>query len=38
VRILQRGLRLPNVAPVEVFSNDQRLTNLAEFHADVTTD
>ena len=38
MRILQRGLRLPTVAPVEVFSNDVRLTNLAEFHADVTTD
>ncbi len=37
-RILQRGMRLPTVAPVEVFSNDVRLTNLAELHADVTTD
>jgi superfamily II DNA/RNA helicase len=37
-RILQRGMRLPTIAPVEVFSNDVRLTNLAELHADVTTD
>ena len=38
MRILQRQMRLPNEPPVEVFSNDGRLTNLIDFHADVTTD
>lgn len=33
-RIIQRALRLPTVAPVEVFSNDKRLKNLPEFLAD----
>ena len=37
MRILQRGMRLPNDPPTEVFSNDVRLTQLLEFHADVTT-
>ena len=30
-RIIQRALRLPLNPPVEVFSNDKRLANLAEF-------
>ncbi len=34
MRILQRGLRLPLDKPIEVFSNDPRLKNLAEFEAD----
>lgn len=29
VRILQRGLRLPNIAPIEVFSNNPSLLDLA---------
>ncbi len=29
VRILQRGLRLPNIAPIEVFSNNPGLLDLA---------
>jgi len=29
-RIIQRALRLPTAKPVEVFSNDPRLANLAE--------
>lgn len=33
-RIIQRALRLPTVAPVEVFSNDKRLKNLPEFLVD----
>jgi hypothetical protein len=36
--ILQRQMRLPTEPPVEVFSNDVRLTKLIDFHADVTTD
>jgi superfamily II DNA/RNA helicase len=31
MRILQRGMRLPTEKPVEVFSNDLRLLNLADF-------
>jgi superfamily II DNA/RNA helicase len=31
VRILQRGMRLPNEKPIEVFSNDSRLLHLPEF-------
>ena len=38
MRVLQRGMRLPNDPPVEVFSNDVRLTSLPEFHADVVTE
>jgi superfamily II DNA/RNA helicase len=38
MRILQRGMRLPNDKPIEVFSNDVRLLNLESFHADYQTD
>ena len=31
VRIIQRALRLPNEAPIEVFSNDVRLRHLPDF-------
>jgi len=31
MRILQRGMRLPNEKPPEVFSNDPRLLDLALF-------
>jgi superfamily II DNA/RNA helicase len=31
VRIIQRALRLPNDAPIEVFSNDVRLRHLPDF-------
>ncbi len=34
MRILQRTLRLPLTAPIEVFSNDDRLHDLASFAAD----
>ena len=34
MRILQRGMRLPTEAPIEVFSNDSRLLHLAEFEED----
>jgi hypothetical protein len=34
MRILQRGMRLPNDKPVEVFSNDSRLLHLPEFETD----
>jgi superfamily II DNA/RNA helicase len=34
MRILQRGMRLPNDKPIEIFSNDQRLLNLPEFEND----
>ncbi len=37
VRILQRGMRLPNNPAVEVFSNDANLRDLSLFEADVTT-
>ncbi len=37
VRILQRGMRLPNHAPIEVFSNNPNLRDLPSFGADVTT-
>jgi superfamily II DNA/RNA helicase len=37
VRILQRGMRLPNQAPIEVFSNNPNLRDLAAFGADATT-
>ena len=37
VRILQRGMRLPNVAPIEVFSNNPNLRDLPSFGVDVTT-
>lgn len=37
VRILQRGMRLPNQAPIEVFSNNTNLRDLAQFGADATT-
>jgi superfamily II DNA/RNA helicase len=30
-RIIQRALRLPTAAPIEVFSNDKRLKDLAQF-------
>ena len=33
-RIIQRALRLPTVAPVEVFSNDARLRDLRKFLAE----
>ena len=38
MRILQRGMRLPTDPPVEVFSNDVRLMDVAAFHADVVTE
>jgi superfamily II DNA/RNA helicase len=31
MRILQRGMRLPNEPPIEVFSNDPRLLRLTDF-------
>ena len=34
MRILQRGLRLPNTPPVEVFSNNPNLRDLTLFEAD----
>jgi superfamily II DNA/RNA helicase len=34
MRILQRGMRLPNDPPVEVFSNDPRLLDLNQFLTD----
>ena len=34
MRILQRGLRLANTPPVEVFSNNPHLRDLALFEAD----
>jgi len=34
VRILQRGMRLPNEKATEVFSNDVRLLDLSEFEVD----
>jgi len=34
VRILQRGMRLPNEKATEVFSNDARLLDLSEFETD----
>ena len=34
VRILQRGMRLPNEKAIEVFSNDARLLDLSEFEVD----
>jgi superfamily II DNA/RNA helicase len=34
VRILQRGMRLPNEKSIEVFSNDSRLLHLNEFEPD----
>jgi superfamily II DNA/RNA helicase len=37
MRILQRGMRLPNQAAIEVFSNNPKLRDLAAFEADVTT-
>ena len=37
VRILQRGMRLPNNPAVEVFSNNPNLRDLSLFGADVTT-
>ncbi|MEJ7801017.1 MAG: DEAD/DEAH box helicase [Ilumatobacter sp.] len=37
VRILQRGMRLPNNPAVEVFSNNANLRDLSLFEADVTT-
>ena len=37
MRILQRGMRLPNEPAIEVFSNNPNLRDLALFHADVTT-
>jgi len=35
---LQRQLRLPLGKPVEVFSNDPRLSDLATFEADTATE
>jgi superfamily II DNA/RNA helicase len=37
MRILQRGMRLPSDAAIEVFSNDANLRDLALFGADVVT-
>ena len=37
VRILQRGMRLPTEKPIEVFSNNPNLRDLAAFGADATT-
>ena len=37
VRILQRGMRLPNQAPIEVFSNNPNLRDIASFRADAAT-
>ena len=37
MRILQRGMRLPNEPAIEVFSNNANLRDLALFGADVTT-
>ena len=37
VRILQRGMRLPNATPIEVFSNNPNLRDLPAFGADATT-
>jgi superfamily II DNA/RNA helicase len=37
MRILQRGMRLPNQAAIEVFSNNPNLRDLASFGADATT-
>ena len=37
MRVLQRMLRLPTEKPIEVFSNDSRLLDLASFHADSVT-
>lgn len=37
MRVLQRGLRLPSNPPIEVFSNNPNLRNLAAFEADATT-
>ena len=37
VRILQRGMRLPNQAPIEVFSNNPNLRDIASFSADAAT-
>jgi hypothetical protein len=34
VRILQRGMRLPNDKPPEVFSNDSRLLDLQLFETE----
>jgi superfamily II DNA/RNA helicase len=38
MRVLQRQLRLPPGKPVEVFSNDPRLSDLATFEADTATE
>jgi superfamily II DNA/RNA helicase len=38
VRILQRGMRLPTEPPIEVFSNNPKLRNLADFRADVVSE
>ena len=38
MRVLQRQLRLPLGKPVEVFSNDPRLVDLATFEADTATE
>ncbi len=37
MRVLQRGLRLPNDPAIEVFSNNPGLRDLASFEADSTT-
>ena len=37
MRILQRGMRLPNQPAIEVFSNNPNLRDLALFGADATT-
>jgi superfamily II DNA/RNA helicase len=37
MRILQRGMRLPNESAIEVFSNNPNLRDLAQFGADATT-
>ncbi len=37
MRILQRGMRLPTEAPIEVFSNNPGLRDLASFQADQVT-
>ena len=37
MRVLQRGLRLPNNPAIEVFSNNPGLRDLASFQADIVT-
>ena len=37
MRILQRGMRLPNEPAIEVFCNNPNLHDLSLFHADAVT-